>query len=146
MMWKEFEELAGYEVTYKTYTEVIEPMYMALPESFSKMDFIKMLNKKEFALPTKKEMVKEMKKIAQFIFENCGIRSYHEEEEKLDKLAKQYAKRFYNIDWTHDTETYVFCTRQYAYCGCKMDRGCSYPEELVIGRGNNEYERIQLVK
>jgi hypothetical protein len=145
MMWKEFEELAGYEVSFKTYNEVIEPMYMALPDSFTKQDFVKMLDKKAFALPTRKQMVKEMKSIAQFIFDNCGLRSYHDEEERLDKLAKEYAERFFGIDWAHDIETYVYCTRDYAYCGTPVERGCTYPVELVIGRGNNEYERIRLV-
>lgn len=145
MMWKEFEELAGYEVSYETYSKVIEPMYMAVPDSVTKQEFIKMLDKKAFALPTKKEMVRKMKKIAGYIFENCGLRSYHDEEEELDKLAKQYAKRFYGINWTEDTTTWVFFTKRYAYCGVEQDRGCSYPKELVIGKGNYEYERITLV-
>lgn len=46
MMWQEFEELAGYEVSYETYSKIIEPMYLAIPESVSKTDFIKMLNRK----------------------------------------------------------------------------------------------------
>lgn len=146
MMWKEFEELAGYEVSYETYSKVIEPMYMAIPETVSKAQFVKMLDKKAFALPTKKEMVKEMKKIAQFLFENCGISSYHEENEKLDKLAKSYAKRFFGIDWSNDTKSFVFFTREYAYCGSRTERGCTYPETLVIGRGYHEYERIGLVR
>lgn len=146
MMWKEFEEIAGYEVSYETYTKVIEPMYMALPENITKYDFVKMLDKKAFALPTKAQMVKEMKKIANFIFENCGLKSYHEEKEQLNKLAKAYAKRFYGIDWANDLNSYVFCTEDYAYCGSRMDRGCTFPEELVIGKNHIEYERIRLVK
>ena len=146
MMWNEFMELAGYEVSYETYSKVIEPMYMALPENITKQDFIKMLDKKAFALPTKKQMQNKMKKIANFLFENCGISSFHDEKKELDKLAKEYAKRFYGINWATDTETYVFTLSGYAYCGCPMDRGCTYPHELVIGRGSTEYERLTLVK
>lgn len=146
MMWREFEELAGYEVSFDTYSKVIEPMYMALPDNISKQQFVKMLDKKSFALPTKSEMVKKMKKIAQFLFDNCGVSSFHEEMEELDKLAKQYAKRFFGIDWTHDTKSYVFFTRDYAYCGSRMERGCTFPEALVIGYGQYECERIVLVK
>lgn len=43
MMWKEFEEIAGYEVSYEDYSKVIEPMYMAMPDSISKSEFVKML-------------------------------------------------------------------------------------------------------
>lgn len=144
MMHKEFEEIAGYEVSYEDYTNIIEPMYMAT--NVSKQEFVKMLDKKAFALPTKKQMVNEMKKIAKFLFENCGISSYCEEKKKLNKLAKEYAKRFYGLDWSNDIETYAFCLTKYGYRGCVMERGCSFPYELVIGRKNTDYERITLVK
>lgn len=144
MMHKEFEQIAGYEVSYETYTNIIEPMYMAT--NVSKQEFVKMLDKKAFALPTQKQMIREMKKIANFLFENCGIASYHEEKEKLNKIAKEYAKRFYGIDWANDINSYVFCNTKYAYRGYVMERGCSFPYELVIGRKNTDYERIQLVK
>ena len=63
MMWKEFEEIAGYEVSYEDYTNVIEPMYNAT--NLNKYDFVKTLNRKAFDLKAKKaEMVKEMKAIA----------------------------------------------------------------------------------
>lgn len=146
MTWNEFMEIAGYEVSYETYSEVIEPMYMALPENITKQEFVKMLDKKAFALPTKAQMIKEMKKIANFIFENCGLKAYHEEREQLDKLAKAYAKRFYGMDWSNDIKAYVFFTEGYAYCGSLMDRGCTFPKELVIGRDYTDYERIVLVK
>ena len=91
-------------------------------------------------------MVNEMKKIAKFLFENCGISSYYEEKEKLNKVAKEYAKRVYGIDWANDFNSYVYFNTEYAYCGYVMDRGCSFPYELVIGRKNTDYERITLVK
>lgn len=144
MMYKEFEEIAGYEVSYETYINIIEPMYTAT--NLSKQEFVKLLDKKAFALPTQSQMKKEMRKIANFIFENCGRNSYNEEKEALKKLAKEYAKRFYGLDWVNDIDTYVYCNTKYAYCGYVMERGCSFPYEVVIGRKNTDYEVIELVK
>lgn len=146
MMKHEFEELAGYEVSFEDYNNIIEPMYMAIPEHFTKADFVKMIDKKRFALPTRKEMVRSMKKIAQGIFENCGARSFWKEEEELDRVAKAYARRFFGINWSEDMTSYVYTTKAYAYHGYRMERGCSFPEALIIGRGDHEFERIQLVK
>lgn len=47
MMHEEFERIAGYEVTNEDYNEIIEPMYMALP-NISKYEFVKMIDKKRF--------------------------------------------------------------------------------------------------
>ena len=146
MMWKEFEEIAGYQVDCETYTKVIEPMYTALPDTISKQDFVKMLDKKAFALPTEKELVRKRKEIAGFLFENCGLAAYHEKKEELRRITKQYAKRFYGIDWANDIQAYVYCTEGYAYCGTLMTRGGTFPKELVIGRGNQDIKRIVLVK
>lgn len=60
MMWKEFEELAGYEVSFDTYEKVIEPMYMAT--DLSKADFVKVINRKAVELKReRKPMYKKMK-------------------------------------------------------------------------------------
>ena len=144
MMWEEFEKLAGYEVSYETYSTVIEPMYMATPDRISKQEFVKMLNKKAFALPTKKEIVREMRKIASHIAETCEHYSDFEAKQKLNNMAKEYAKRFHGLDWANDLKAYCFFN--VGYTGPNM-RGCSYPVELVIGRdGVGEYERISLVR
>lgn len=147
MMWKEFEEIAGYEVSYDDYSNIIEPMYMAIPDGISKQEFVKMLNKKRFALPTRQAIIRDMKKRCEFLFENCGLKSFYEEKSELDRIAKQYAKRFWGMDWSNDLDKYCFFRTGYAYCGCKMDRGCSYPFELVIGSTKDgEYERITMVR
>lgn len=145
MMWKEFEELAGYEVSYEDYTNVIEPMYMALPEKYTKQDFVKMIDKKRFALKTKKQIENEMKKIAQYIFDNCGLKSYIDEDDKLNKLAREYATRFYGYT-NEDMKSWFYINRDYAYCGVRQERGCTFPEELVIGRDYTEYTRLALVR
>lgn len=142
MMWKEFEELAGYEVSAKDYNEIIEPMYMAT--NLSKQDFIATLDKKRFALPTEKEMRAAMRKEAQHLFEICGHCSDYESEQRLDKLAKEYARRFCGIDWANDMKAYVYTLKEYEYP--TLGRGCTYPKELVIGRDGHDYKRIVLVK
>jgi len=43
MLQSEFEALWGESVSCKEYKEVIEPMYLATPEHFSKVDFVSML-------------------------------------------------------------------------------------------------------
>lgn len=149
MMKHEFEQIAGYEVSAEDYRNILEPMYMALPDSFTKADFVKMVDRKRFALPTKSDIVKDMKRRAQFLFDNCGLRGWNDEKRELERIAKAYAKRFYGWDFS-DLTTHCFFTHKYAYCGCVMDRGCSFPNELVIGydvNGRFEVaERIALVK
>lgn len=142
MMWEEFEKLAGYEVTYQDYSEIIEPMYMAT--KLSKEEFVKCIDRKRFALPTKAQMVREMKKEAQHLFDICGSYSDFESEQKLEKIARAYAKRFFNVIDTVESKSYFYFLRGYEYP--ELKRGCTYPRELVIGRADYEYERIQLVK
>ncbi len=48
MLWKEFEQLAGYEVSLKDYIEIIEPMYLAT--GLCKAEFIRTLNRKAFEI------------------------------------------------------------------------------------------------
>ena len=60
MMHKEFEELAGIEVSYEDYTNIIEPMYMAA--NMSKREFVKTLNLKFFKdrMPKPEKNIKRM--------------------------------------------------------------------------------------
>lgn len=51
-MHSEFIEMSGLNVSFKDYTEIVEPMYMAV-ENMSKQDFIK------FIAPSVKALVKE---------------------------------------------------------------------------------------
>ena len=142
MMKHEFEALAGYEVSSEDYNNIIEPMYMALPD-VTKQEFVKMLDRKRFALPTKKQIVNQMKKLAKVCAEMCEHRSCHEEENELNKIARAYAKRFYGLDWSNDLSVSVFFNREYTYP--EIGRGCTFPKELVILYKTHEYERITLV-
>ena len=59
MMKREFEAMAGYEVTNETYDNIIEPMYMAT--NLSKQEFIKTLNRKALEYkPVRKPNIKKM--------------------------------------------------------------------------------------
>lgn len=55
-MHNEFIEMSGLNVSYKDYTEIVEPMYMAV-ENMSKQDFIK------FITPSVKALIKEYPKV-----------------------------------------------------------------------------------
>lgn len=141
MMKHEFETLAGYEVTWEDYNNIIEPMYMAT--ELSKQDFVKCIDKKRFALPTKAQMIRQMKRIAKHLVDICGYTVDHEAEHELEALAHKYAKRFYHIDWASDCSSWVYFNKGYEYE--ELKRGCTYPKELVIGRALVEYERITLI-
>ena len=59
MMHQEFERIAGYEVSFEDYTNIIEPMYMAT--TLSKEEFVKTLNRKAFE--KKEERIANIKKM-----------------------------------------------------------------------------------
>lgn len=142
MMKYEFEKLAGYEVSNQDYDNIIEPMYMAI--NVSKQDFVKMIDKKRFALPTPQKLMKELKADAAHMFDICGRYNDFECEHRMEATAKYYAKRKFGIDWSNDTTAFVYFIHGYEFP--ELKRGCTYPETLVIGRCGHEYERIQLVK
>ena len=143
MMQHEFETLAGYKVSSVDYKNIIEPMYMALPDRIGKEEFVKMIDKKYFALPSKETMIRKMKLYARSIKEDCEHSSMNELRDKLDRLAKQYAKIIHGLDWVNDFKAYAFFNVEFT--GPNM-RGCSYPVELVIGHEDlGEMERIKLI-
>lgn len=55
MMKHEFETLAGYEVSWSDYTEIIEPMYNST--NLDKSEFVKVIDRKRFEI--KKEKTEE---------------------------------------------------------------------------------------
>lgn len=148
MMWKEFEELAGYEVTFKDYNEIIEPMYMAIPESVSKQEFVKMIDRKRFDYKAKekaekKAMVKAMKEIAEERAANCEHFCDYEAEEKLMQIARDYMSKFYpkNLGYHGDIERKHWAN---------ISTCCTYPADLVIYREIRgtwyEEQRIKLAQ
>ena len=59
------------------------------------------------------------------------------------KKAREFAKRFYHIDWDYDSKAWIYFNKGYEFP--HLQRGCTYPKELVIGRDGVEYTRIELV-
>mgnify|MGYP007115356744 CR=1 FL=1 len=142
MMKQEFEQLAGYEVSWETYTKVIEPMYMAV--DLNKADFVKLIDKKAVALPTRRELINRMKKIALHCMEECEHRSMWKDEEELKKIAYDFAERFHGLDVNGTITDYVFFNREYTYYEIK--RGCTFPYEVVMGsETRGDVERITLI-
>lgn len=128
MMKEEFEAIAGYEVTWEDYTNIIEPMYMAT--KLDKYAFCDTLNKKRFALPTKKQMQNEMRKIAKHLSETCGHYTDYKAKDELERIAYRYAERFYHFDRNNLKH---FCYFEDEYEFPAIQRGCTYPCRLVIG-------------
>ena len=91
MIQAEFEQLAGYEVRTDDYYNIIEPMYMAI--NVDKAEFVKMIDKKRFALKPIKAIVKEMQKVAESIKETCTHYHDYEAWDKLEELVREYKER-----------------------------------------------------
>lgn len=136
MMHHEFEQIAGYEVSFEDYDKIIEPMYMAT--NLSKAEFVKTLNRKAFDLnEKKKEMVKEMKAIAAERKENAEHFTNYEAEERLQELAHRYAEIFHR-----------FSTPEIARKQTYQTWGCSYPSEVIFYQGvvNGHYYAVERIK
>lgn len=131
MMKEEFERLAGYEVSFEDYNKVIEPMYMAT--NLSKEEFVKVIDKKRFALKTKEQFINEMKKLAKHLYDTCSQYYDSETREHLKKLADEYTTRFYGgfADNYFNSEEKSLST-------------CYYPSELQI-YGTKNYKTIEII-
>ena len=131
MMKYEFEALAGYKVSDEDYNKIIEPMYMAV--ELNKQDFVKCIDRKRFEVKTRTERqyINEIKKIANFLYENCGRKSYWEEKDQIEKLTRKMEKQF----------GYTVAILNEVKCGC------TYPKELIFYTENGtEIKRISLIK
>ena len=98
MMKHEFERLAGYEVSAEDYNKIIEPMYMAT--DLSKAEFVKVIDKKRFALKSLTKMRNEMTMIARGLEDSCTHYVDFEAEDKLEALANEYKNRIGATGWT----------------------------------------------
>ena len=118
MMYDEFERLAGYEVSYDDYVNIIEPMYLAT--DLPKEDFVKCLNKKRFALPPVKSYIDNMKTCAANLKRTCTHYTDYETKDSLDELVEMYIDR-------------VFGGWRVGYFYKENQRqSCSYPIAIVI--------------
>ena len=136
MFKEEFEKLAGYEVSYSDYVNIIEPMYMAT--DLNKSEFVKTINKKQFALKTRKQLLNEIKKIALEVENNCGTTGAYEESKQLYTKINEYAMRFYQSDKVQ---------YRYGYELPLWERGCQFPiQATIFNHRFDVVERIKLVE
>lgn len=108
MLKEEFEKLAGYEVSLDDYRTIIEPMYLASP--LDKSDFVKCLDKKRFALPSRSKVEKEIIHLAEQLRLTCT--HYHDEDLEDEMYLKiyEYGQRFYpSCEWFVDDEQIHSC-------------------------------------
>lgn len=133
MMQHEFEKLAGYEVSHDDYHKIIEPMYMAT--DLSKHEFVKCLDKKRFALKSKKQLLNEAKKLSESLKETCEHYTDTENENRFEAILKELQERFGGYWRANRKNCYV------------RDRGCSFPAEIVHYDSEwNVVERFELAK
>ena len=137
MMWSEFERIAGYEVSYEDYTNVIEPMYMAT--NLTKEQFVRTLNRKEFDVQykkaqAKKALTKELRAVAARMYEEAGRVSTYETFSELLAKAQEYDTKFAPYGTTAELE-------KAKKWGCE-----TYVKALVwYDRDWNPVERLELV-
>jgi len=129
MMKHEFETIAGYEVSANDYYNIIEPMYMAT--NLDKSEFVKVIDKKRFALKTRKQMQTEMKKIAKHLTETFTHYTDYEAKEKLQTLATEYAERFFGKGFK-------------AYISEEMQWSCYYPTKVEF-YGTETYKTVETI-
>lgn len=108
MMYSEFCEIAGYEVKYEDYAKYIEPMYMAVPDSVSKREFIAMVNRERFEVKPLAKLAREIKKsLKNGVIPDATIREYATRKWGADCETGVYIYfrevRFYQ--WGREVET-----------------------------------------
>ena len=133
MTQQEFEKLAGYEVGYEDYVTIIEPMYMAT--DLTKSEFVEVINKKRFALPSLDSYIKNMKSCAESLKQSCTHYTDYEVLDNLDQLVEMYIDR-------------VFGGMSVNYYYDKQERQtCFYPVAVVIfdTKTSKPLKKIQLL-
>lgn len=128
MMHEEFEKLMGCNVKYDTYVNIIEPMYMALP-NVSKEDFCKLLNKKAIEIKPITKYRTEIKKIMIHLRDTCEKYTDYEAKERLESLLRNMINDY---NWKG-----YWIENGYYYEGIK--RGCTYPKKIRIYTSSYDY-------
>ena len=105
-----------------------------------KAEFVKCVDRKRFEVKvkTERQYINEIKKIAQFLYENCGYKAYWEEKEQIAKITRKMEKQFGYI---------VIINNGYEYE--EVQRGCTYPKELIFYTDDGiatEIKRTALIK
>lgn len=130
----EFEKIAGYEVSNEDYINIIEPMYMST--NLCKEEFVKVIDKKRFALKTKKQYISEMKKIAKHLKDTCENYTDYKAIDKLNILAEEYKERIFAYGLLIDSK---YTLEHLGEC-----RGCTYPAKIEYY--STSYKTIDTIK
>ena len=124
MMKEEFERIAGYEVSYYDYKNIIEPMYLAT--NLNKSEFVKKLNRKEFEITPKTKALEEIRITAESIRLNPVKSGMFFAPDYFISMIEEFAIRFYNTNAT--------------WLGCEYDeiRKVEYPCQFKIFTAQNK--------
>lgn len=113
MMKEEFEQLSGYEVSRDDYDFILEPMYMAT--HLTKSEFVKVIDKKRFALKSQKQIINQIKKLASQLKQTCTHYTDDSKIDEIEELVAELNKRFYGY-WRLEED---------------MIWTCYYPKRLI---------------
>ena len=128
MMKHEFEALAGYEVSWADYNDIIEPMYMAT--NLSKAEFVKTVNKNRFAIKPKEKYIKELKKLAESLKDTCEHYTDYETEQDFERTIFAYIDRCWGIRGFKNVHYTIMHGYTYEHLG--VCRGCAYPKTIIF--------------
>lgn len=123
MMFEEFlkiSKLTENDITFKTYSEVIEPMYMA--NDLSKEEFVSILNLKHIKekYPNVNNVAKKIEKLVAEMRANIGKVSLDKENEEFVELAKEFCK-LKGLKYCYESELeYEIPLHK---CGCSIFTG-----------------------
>ena len=131
MMHDEFMKIAGYEVSYKDYTDIIEPMYMAV--DLSKEEFVKTINKDRFALRPIGDIITDMQAIGEERKTHCTHFYDSTASDRLDSLITEYMER----KGIQSIARYQIESKQIF--------SCYYPAKVVI-YSNRTFETIETIE
>lgn len=103
MLYEEFltiTNLTEDDITVWTYENVVEPMYMAAPDSMDKHDFIKLLNLDTLTTqyPNRNNIIRQIEKTAAECKLCYGHTSLNDLEQKLYSLINELATRYDGAD------------------------------------------------
>ena len=111
MLKQEFEALAGYSVSDSDYYENIEPLYMAT--DLEKSAFVQTLNPQRFALPTERQALAKLRKVAKTYAMSGDIETFF----TLQEIAQDFGADFYRVDRRNPSEWCYISEKYHQYSG-----------------------------
>lgn len=126
---QEFEKIAGYEVSFDTYTDIIEPMYMSV--SLSKQSFVNFIHREAVELRSGQDMIEEMKRAAKCLKETCDIYVYETVDKHFNIISTAFEERFTPVNYA-----YIF--------NFNSGKIGDYPESLELVEANTYQTVIKI--